>query len=53
MKFEHYLLQLKLFQMRPITIFYGKPFFKIKKKNSSHTAMKDPVLVCALYSPNW
>ena len=27
MKLEYYLLQLKLFQMRPITIFYGKPFF--------------------------
>ena len=28
MKLEYYLLQLKLFQMRPITIFYGKPFFR-------------------------
>ena len=27
MKFEYYLLKLKPFQMRPITIFYGKPFF--------------------------
>ena len=42
MKFEYYLLQLKFFQMRPITIFYGKPFF-ILKKNSSHIAMNDPV----------
>ena len=32
MKFEYYLLQLKLFQMRPITIFYGKPFFRFFKK---------------------
>ena len=32
MKFEYYLLQLKLFQMRPITLFYGKPFFRFKKK---------------------
>ena len=43
MKFEYYLLQLKLFKMRPITIFYGKPFFRFKKKNSSHTVMKDHV----------
>ena len=32
MKFEYYLLQLKLFQIRPITLFYGKPFFRFKKK---------------------
>ena len=32
MKLEYNLLQLKLFQMRPITIFYGKPFFRFKKK---------------------
>ena len=51
MKFEYYLLQLKLFQMRPIIIFYGKPFFRFltnsslkhSTKNSSHTVMKDPV----------
>ena len=43
MKFEYYLLQLKLFQMRPIAIFYGKPFFRFFFLNSSHTAMKDPV----------
>ena len=36
MKFEYYLLQLKLFQMRPITIFYGKPFFRFKKKLIAH-----------------
>ena len=32
MKFEYYLLQLKIFQMRPITIFNGKPFFRFFKK---------------------
>ena len=32
MKFEYYLLQLKLFQMRSITLFYGKPFLRFKKK---------------------
>ena len=32
MKFEYYLLQLKLFQMRPITVFFDKPFFRLKKK---------------------
>ena len=46
MKFEYYLLQLKLFQMRPITIFYGKPFFFLDFfKNSSQTAMNVPVVV--------
>ena len=37
MKFEYCLLQLKLFQMRPITIFYGKPFFRFKKKKTHRT----------------
>ena len=36
MKFEYYLLQWKLFQMRPITVFYDKPFFRFKKKRYRH-----------------
>ena len=51
MKFEHYFLQLKLFQMRPITIFYGKPFFRFKKK--THRTLQWMMTLYIITQQHW
>ena len=44
MQFEDNILQYIIFKMRPITMFYNKPFFRFLKKNIGITTNQSPCI---------